>query len=795
MIGLAWRVEAQAVPERVGVTTATPPVSTAASGSDTKTSATASGDKLGAETSSPYEQLFAAVTVNGKAITQFATTLRTKEGRFLVPLEVLRDARITGLAAPAVSKDGQDYYALDALPGARYQFEEGQQTLSVQVLPSSFESSIFDHAQPRYTPTSPPFGLILNHDMQLVRTSSGQQFSGLLEGGMFSSLGVLTSDTVSANLLSGARMRRLDTRFTKEMPGRMRVLTMGDTISASDTWAQSVHYAGVQLSRNFAIQPSFIPFALPAMQTQAAEPSMVDIYMNNVLVMKQAVDAGPFSIQNIPVITPQGDMRMVVTDTTGRQQVITRSYLSVSELLRKGVSAYSYEGGIMRWGEGTPSDSYHTPFVAGTHRYGLRDHVTLSVRGEVLGANQTFGMGSEFGLKRLGLVEGNVAVSHSSAGVGTLAYGLIQRQTRAWQLAGSLQTASGSFRQLGLAPGQSAPRLQAQAQVGRSFGRLANLGIGYLLHECQGVVSCTAQYQHLSAATASVGLRLWSWGTLGSSLTYSPAVQHGASLGLTLSIPLHQLRQVMASTTLSGASKSGLVEFQQSLPNGDGYGYRARLNSDHTDLAAGLDYRNRYGTYSFAAERSGNGTEWSTEEKGGIVFLGGQIMPTRWLDESFALVDVPGQPGIRVYANNQYIAKTDWRGRAVVPVVPFDGNVVRLDDKDVPVQLAMDLAERRVVPFSRTGMLVRFKAVETKGATVVLQAADGSPLPLGSQVSVAGSAEGYEVAYDGEVFIPDLVTPAQLHVRGKGFECEVDVPKAPDRVELPRLGPFGCGSK
>jgi outer membrane usher protein len=742
-----------------------------------------------------YEHLFAAFAVNGKTVSQFTEVLRTQDGRLLVTSDVLRDARLAQLPAPAVVLDGRPYYSLDAVPGAQYKFDEDQQTVSLQVLPSSLSPTIFDsNSRGRYSPTSPGFGAILNHDLQFVQTSTGRQLSALLDAAVFNSLGVLTSDSTTEDLLSGTPTRRLDTRFTREMPGSMRTVVIGDTVSASDTWAQSVHYAGVQIAKNFAEQPSFIPFALPAMQAVAAQPSAVEIYMNNILTMRQSVDAGPFTIQNIPVITPEGDLRMVVTDVTGHQEVLTCSYFSMSTLLRKGVSSYSYDGGIMRWGEGTADDSYHTLFAAGTHRYGISDSLTVDLRGEILATTQTFGGGAEWGVKRAGMVAASFAASHSDAGLGTLVYGALQRRTSGWQMGGSLQLASPTFRQLGLLPGQLAARMLAQAQVGRSLGRRASLAAGYLLSECQGPVDCTAQLRHLSATTVSFGMQLGHWGTLGNTLSYSPG-QAGTTFVISLAIPLQHRRHLMSSASGSRDDKSGMVDFEETVPNGRGFGYRARFNSDNTDAAGGLDYGNRYGTYSFAAERSGLGSEYSAEERSGIVFLGGDIMPTRWLDNSFALVDVPGQPGIRVYANNQYIATTDWRGKAVVPVVPFDANAVRLDDKDVPVQLAMDLAERNVVPFSRTGVLVRFSAEVTKGATVILRAPDGSFLPLGSQVTVAGSTEVYEVAYDGEVFIQDLVTPAQLHVHGPKFECDASVPKAPAGVDLPRIGPVTCEPK
>jgi outer membrane usher protein len=759
--------------------------------------APAAAEASSQDSSKRYEEIFVAVSVNGRAITQFADVLRTKKGQYLVTAEVLHDARLVPPPAPTATVNGQPYYAVESLPGTHFRFDEDQQVLLVQSIPENFEPTTIDYnIHHRYLPPNPPsYGLFLNHDMSLVRTSSEQLSSGLFQTVLFNPLGVLTSNMASTNLLSTQQLQRLDTNFTREMPGSRRILTIGDTLSAGNSWAESVHYAGVQFASDFAIQPSFIPFMLPSMRGQAAEPSTVNIYMNNVLSMHETVDTGPFTLQNIPVMTQEGDMQMVVTDTTGHQQVVTRSYIASNQLLRRGVSSYTYESGIMRWGEGTTADNYHSLFAEGTQRYGLRDNLTLDFRGEALASGQTVSAGMEWGRLRLGLLSGNVAVSRSAAGVGKLAYLLMQHQTHIWTMAGTAQMATPSFRQLGLVPGELAPRLQAQGQLGRNLGRSANLALGYLLRECQGIVMCTSQTQHLSAATASAQKRLWRWGSLAASATYSPAVQKGASFVLTLSIPMDHRRSLVSTAELSGASQSNLVEFQQSLPNGDGYGYRARFNTADTDVAGEAQASNHYGTYSLASERSGLGTEWSAEERSSLVLIGNQVRPTRWINDSFALVDVPGQSGIRVYANNQYITKTDKQGVAIVPLVPFDSNVVRLDDKDVPVQLTMDLGEHTVVPYSRTGMLVRFHAEETNGATLILHAADDTPLPLGSMVIVPGATEESMVAYDGEVFIMNLPTPVQLHVRGEKFECDVSVPKAPAGVSLPRIGPLLCKTK
>ena len=62
------------------------------------------------------------------------------------------------------------------------------------------------------------------------------------------------------------------------------------------------------------------------MSGEAVLPSTVDLYVDNELRMRREVPSGPFSIQDLPVMTGQGDARLVVRDILGREQVITQPF-------------------------------------------------------------------------------------------------------------------------------------------------------------------------------------------------------------------------------------------------------------------------------------------------------------------------------------------------------------------------------------------------------------------------------------------------------------------------------------
>jgi outer membrane usher protein len=227
-----------------------------------------------------------------------------------------------------------------------------------------------------------------------------------------------------------------------------------------------------------------------------------------------------------------------------------------------------------------------------------------------------------------------------------------------------------------------------------------------------------------------------------------------------------------------------------------GYGYR--VHSDLSAAALGLTeaevtYRNSTGTYqSQNSEKSGE-LATSLEETSSLVLLGSHIVQSRWIDNSFALVEVPDVEGVKVFANNQFIAQTNAKGLVVIPtLVPYQQNTVRLDDDGVPVDINLDLAERVVVPRSNSGVLVKFGASRETGATVVLVGNDQAPLPLGTQVKITGDPTQYEVYLHGEVFVRGLSFPAHMMASGATGACEVTVEEPLAKEPLPRIGPLVC---
>lgn len=748
----------------------------------------------------PVSEVFFAVRINGTLVADFARLLQAESGRFYASQAQFAAWNLRLPGQGTLEYAGGAYYPLN-VHGITYRLDQRQQTLVLAAPADAFAERVHDlNARAAADAVTPQPGVFVNHDVQVSRAEGAFGVAGLAEVGFFSKLGVLTTRLAGHNIGGSSLLSRLDTQFVRDFPGRMATLTIGDSVSASAPWSRQVYYGGVRWASKFSTQPAFVPFVLPTLRGQTARPSTVDIYVDNVRAGRQTVDSGPFAIRNIPVMTGQGELRMVVTDILGRQHVITQSYISSRALLRKGVNEYTYEAGIMRSGFGINSAGYRSLFLSGTQRRGITDSLTLDWRTEVTGGQQAGGIGAEYALLPLGQVGGGVAFSHAPGGAGLLLHAHLLHRTRGYGYSAAVQATTREFSQMGLLAGERPARLVMHGEVNRAIGNKGSISLGLLRQEGRGGApqarTYLSQYTY-NSLTASASFRVARGAFLAVSVNYSPGLRQGTAAAVSLILPLSPRHSVVSTSDLQQGRVSSTFDVAQQLPTGNGYGYRVRSTvGDSRTTEAGLWRQGDRGNYSFEAARFGSDTTWRLGERGSLVWIGRHVARARWLDDSFGLVEVPASKGVRVFANNQWIATTGGRGVAVIPrLVPYERNLVSLDDAGVPIEIGMDFSEKTVIPMPRSGVLLKFAAAKIEGALLVLVTEDQQPVPLGAEVSINDNADNLRVAMRGEMFAPRLDFPARVHVRWAGRECQAHIAAPPGNEPMPRIGPVVCRSR
>jgi hypothetical protein len=369
-------------------------------------------------------ELLLDVRINGVDTGVCEHVLRLGDGRLAAMAQAFRRWRIHLPMVEPIAYQEEEYFPLDAVEGLSYHVDAAAQVLMIEGRSEAFLSNVIGGTTGALVQPPPPSpGGFFNYDLSSLISQGDADSSALLELGVFNRLGVGTSTFLWRDFGEQTGLTRLETTWTQDRPDAMRRLRFGDAIGRAGAWGRSVRFGGVQWGTSFDTQPGFIPFPLPGTTGEAVLPSTVDVYVNNALRLSREVPSGPFGITNVPVVTGQGEVRLVVTDLLGRQQVITQPYYASPNLLRAGLADYTYEIGFVREDFGLADNTYGRFLGTATHRLGITDRLTRELRTEILADRQTAGLTGIYLWPAFGVGNASVALSRSASGSGGLIAG------------------------------------------------------------------------------------------------------------------------------------------------------------------------------------------------------------------------------------------------------------------------------------------------------------------------------------------------------------------------------------
>ncbi len=148
---------------------------------------------------------------------------------------------------------------------------------------------------------------------------------------------------------------------------------------------------------------------------------------------------------------------------------------------------------------------------------------------------------------------------------------------------------------------------------------------------------------------------------------------------------------------------------------------------------------------------------------------------------------------VPVYRSNQLVATTNQRGMALVTGLrPYQQNELSIDPDELPFNIQLQGVEEMVTPYARSGVFVDFAVQRTRNALVVIHQPGGSPLPAGTQVTLAPGGETFTVGKRGEAYLTGLGDSNLLLVTWDGGSCELSFALAAAVDGEPRIGPLTC---
>lgn len=741
------------------------------------------------------------VQTNGHSVGKIAE-FTSRNGVLMARLTELHDI---GITTPARFDGGADrLIALSDLPGLSWRVDEQTQTIYLTASSERTTATVLrvgdgnDGGRIIGSGT----GITANYDMVDTFNGHRNSLNGETDLRAFSPLGVASSAFLvlagrpATNTQSRVPFVRLDSTYTFADATHLRRFSAGDFINGSLSWTRPVRLTGLQIRTDLTMRPDLITFPLPTITGSASVPSTVDILANGNLVLSHQIDAGPFQVPQLPVVTGAGTVSLNVTNALGQQQTVNQSFYASAALLSPGLQAFSAQAGFVRLNWGAISNDFGSLAASGTYRRGLNSNVTVEATTETTGQGLMAGGGLVLNAANLGVV--NFALAGSGGGgSGTRFVFGMQRIAQRLSMGASAIFATSHFHDLASQNGNPIPKQQISANLGLSFTKFGSLGVAYagidLVSAPRSSALDASQPEHSHVVSASYTLQLRRYSLTATDFRdFSNNSKSGVVFGI--AIPLHKRATVSAAMSSSGAVQQ--FEMQRSVTSVGDWGYQAFLSGGDSQHAfVEVQHKSVNSLVSFGLDHTANQTVAVAESQGSLSLIDHALFPANFITDSFAIVDTSGLAHVHVQQENREVGTTNGHGRLLVPDLrSYDLNHLSIQANDIPLDSSIENPVQEVRPQDHSGLVVHFPIRLSHGAIVRLTDENGADLPLSSVITLLATQGRFPVGYDGQAYLQDLQNHnvVTVTIGGGGGHCSVAFDYRALPGEIPVIGPLTC---
>ncbi|NJC34264.1 outer membrane usher protein [Sphingomonas jejuensis] len=736
-----------------------------------------------AEATDPAVRYYVELVLNGVATGTILPLVRDGD-RLIVDAADLRSAR--------VSVDGDGPIDLHSIVGTTATYDGPRQRLMLDVPPDRLPTTTHRGSRRDRVRTVADTGALFAYDVYGRAGSGGSSLSAWTEQRLFGDLGTL-SNTGSLFLTERgpARYVRYDTHLRRIDEDRALTITAGDLFTGALAWNGSVRLGGVQVARSWRVRPDLVTVPLPRFAGQAAVPTAVDLYIDGTRQSSTSVEPGRFVLDDLPVVNGAGDLTVVTTDAVGRQVATTVPFYVAPQALRRGLTDFSIDAGLLRRGFGVRNLAYGSAAAAGTVRHGLTQRLTVEAHGEASGNVAVAGAGIVWSPGLWGAVNASVAAGQARGRSGTQITVGYSYTTRRFSVgAEHVERGPGYADLASFDLGQLGQRLRSDRVSGSlSLGRFGSVGIGYLAARRED--------------SGSIRLFNASWSAhLNERIAIFAAVNHdlgrrSTAAQVRLVVPLGASRMTGASAGLATDGARGLsaqLGLGRSAPSDGGLGYTvdAALGGGRIDGQASLDWRARAFRGEAGVSTVAGRTAGWVGMSGAAILMDDAVYIANTTPDAFAIVRTEA-PGVPVRFENQKVGVTDRRGRLFVPALgAYQNALYSIDPIALPDGMLADVVERRVALREGTGAVIRMPVRHTASAMATLVDDAGQTIAPGARARFGDGREAL-VGWGGLLLLEDVQGTVTVRVtRRDGSDCTASLSVPPGLPAFTRLEPTPC---
>ncbi len=737
------------------------------------------------------------VSLNDEELGEFFLVLAQGDEIFM-SRDDLKGTKLKEGIGKDVMFNGDPYVSLKAIPDITYNINEKEASLEIKATAPLFKTQDVDTSYtkpykvsyPRDTSAFFNYGILYNSDGSSfdIPTEVGVRFRNFL-GTSTQNYHKSEDEEKTVRLLTSVRT---DDRKT------MKTLIFGDFPTTSGTLGSAPLLGGITVSKNFEIDPYYIRYPSLDLRGTIVSPSEVGVYVNDVLVKRETLSPGEFTLKNIPAEVGLGNTKMVIRDIYGMERVITEPFYYSDRLLKPGLQEYSYSIGFLREDFGEDSFSYGSPAMLAFHNYGFSESFKAGYALELSEDVIHIGPTASVLLSRAGSLDLALAISnsHGETGLG----GFVGYLFRSKYVDASLSAISftDNFSNLAVKPSDDKPFFQFTGAIGLRHKDLGSLVTKYSarqLHIGSDTSEITFSYNRvLTKRTAFFASASW-------------LDVEGEESKNEIFCGLHiyfgkDISSLFSYTSIDGDGIKR-ASVSKSLPVGTGYGFNADVASydSREDVLGEVMYQNDFGIYGIGYNKFADTESFRASVSGGIGLIDGSVFMNRPMYDSFAKVKIDGVEDVRVYSYGNEVTRTNNKGDAIIPVFrSFHDNKIDIEQEDIPINYNIPTLTQYVNPSFRSGALVNFDVKKIQGfvGNIYIQM-NGEKFPAVSsivQIQVKDKIIEGLIGNDGEFYFENV--PSGKHptmILYNGEECIFDIIIPETEEILVDLGEVICQIK
>lgn len=178
---------------------------------------------------------------------------------------------------------------------------------------------------------------------------------------------------------SFSRWQRGDANLTKDFLNYKVRSQLGDTNSSRFDFMQSQRIGGINIRKQFSIDPYMKPFSQGQREFQVLRRSKVKTYVNGTLVKNEILSAGNYSLVDLPLINGINNIRVEIDDEVSPRKVLEFNIPVSISILKKGETNFSLSSG-KKIDDSNISRTYSKKsYSSGFFQYGLTHSYSIGL--------------------------------------------------------------------------------------------------------------------------------------------------------------------------------------------------------------------------------------------------------------------------------------------------------------------------------------------------------------------------------------------------------------------------------